>query len=103
MKFKLVISRTNRNVALINVDAVSSAKSSNRCLSSWHTPNGTNLRWTTWNNDMISPLNPYKYNRVNVHYTNELGKTITTSYYCISEVIEMEEMDFPNFDDKLIS
>lgn len=103
MKLKLVLNRPDRIVRLINVDAVASDKSSNRCMDTWHSPKGTNLRWTTWNNDMISPLNPYRYNRVNVHYTDDKGKTITTSYYCISEVIEMDDMTFNGFDDKIIT
>lgn len=103
MKLKIVLSRKNRVVRLVNVHAIASGKSSNRCMDTWHTPNGTNLRWTAWNNDMISPINSYRYNRINVHYTDENGKTVTKSYYCISEVIEMEEMTFNNFDDKIIT
>jgi hypothetical protein len=103
MKLKLVLNKPNRIVHLLNVDAIASDKSSNRCLASWHAPKGKNLRCTTWNNDMISPVNPYRYNRVNVHYTNENGQTVTTSYYCISEVIELDDISFDNFDDSVIT
>ena len=89
-------------VRLINVDAVASEKSSNRLLDTWSQKIGTNLRVTYWNNDMTSPLNPYKYNRVNVHYTNHKDNTVTQSYYCIEEIIQMEKMTFDNFDDSII-
>jgi hypothetical protein len=52
---------------------------------------------------MISVINPYRYNRINVHFTDEKGKTVTNSYFCISEVIEMGDITFENFDDKKIT
>lgn len=98
MKLKLVYSPRNMVVRLINVDAKASDKSSNRVLDAWSQKNGTNLRITYWKNDMISSLNPYTYNRVNVHYENHNNNTITTSYYCIDSIILLDEMTLENFD-----
>lgn len=102
MILKIVYSKKNMTFRLINVDAIDSERSSNRCLATWMSPKGKNLTWTYWRNDSISELNPYRYNRVNFHYTNESGKRITQSYYCISEVINMEEMTLNDFDEMII-
>jgi len=98
MKLVIVYSPLNMVVRLINVDTINSESSSDRDLATWMATKGTNLRWTCWNNKMRSELNPYQYNRVNIHYTREDGKTVTTSYYCIHDVIRMDEMTFNNFD-----
>lgn len=89
-------------VRLINVHAKSSEKSSNRVLDSWTQKNGTKLRITYWNNDMVSSLNPYRYNRVNVHYENHNKITLTKSYYCIDEIIRLDEMTFEDFNDNIV-
>ena len=62
MKLKIVYSSKNMVFRLINVDAQASVKSSNRVLACWSLKRGSNLRVTYWKNDMISSLNPYKYN-----------------------------------------
>ena len=103
MKLKIVYSSKNMVFRLINVDAQASEKSSNRVLACWSLERGSNLRVTYWKNDMISTLNPYEYNRVNVHYTNDdMNTKITESYYCIEEIIKMEDMTFEDFDDSII-
>ena len=70
MRLKLFYSKKSMVARLVNVDGVASEKSSNRVLDSWMQENGSNLRITYWRNDMISELNPHRYNRINVHYTN---------------------------------
>lgn len=102
MRLVLVISKTNKVVRLINTDAHNSEHSSERDLSIWTCPSGTNFRLTNWRNCTPNKLNPYRYNRINVHYTDPNGKTITTSYYCIDEVILMDEMKFDKFDSSTI-
>ena len=103
MKLKIVYSSKNMVFRLINVDAQASEKSSNRVLACWSLKSGSNMRVTYWKNDMISTLNPYKYNRVNVHYTNDhMNNKVTESYYCIEEIIKMEDMTFEDFDDGIV-
>lgn len=103
MKLKLVYSIKNMVVRLLNVDAVPSAKSSNRVLDTWCQKNGTNMRLTYWRNDMKSDLNPFEYNRVRIHYNNHKNHAITETYFCINKIIQMEEMEFENFNDEVIS
>ena len=100
MNLKVVISKRNMVVRLINTD-ITTNEASNRVLDAWKAP-GTDLRTTGWGNDRMTDLNPHPLNRVNVHYTNENKKTITRSYYCISEIINYEPMTFTDFDDMLI-
>tara|TARA_R110000744_G_scaffold252683_1_gene368414 strand:+ start:277 stop:588 length:312 start_codon:yes stop_codon:yes gene_type:complete len=102
MELKLFYSTKNMVVRLVNVDGVDSIKQFNRVLDSWMQPNGTNLRVTHWQNDSINELNPHKYNRVNVHLTNQKGNTVTQSYYCIHDYIQLEEMTFRNFDESVL-
>lgn len=85
-------------VRLVNVDTDNTEKSSDRNLATWMIPEGKNLRWTCWKNYNRSKLNPYYFNRINVHYTNSDGKRITKSYYCIDSVKEIENMTFMDFD-----
>jgi len=89
-------------VRLVNLDGVDSLKQSNRVLECWMQENGTNLRITYWRNDCINELNPHKYNRVNVHLTNHKDNNVTQSYYCIHDYIELEEMTFKNFDERVL-
>lgn len=103
MKLKLVYSAKNMVVRLLNVDAVPSTKSSNRVLDAWCQKNGTNMRITYWRNDMVNDTNPYQYNRVRIHYDNHKNHTIAESYYCIHEIIQIEDMELENFDDKAIT
>lgn len=86
-------------VRLINLDAQNSERSSNRNMSTWSVPHGKDLRWTCWRNDIRNELNPYYFNRVNIHYSTTDQKKITTSYYCIHEVFNVEEMDIDNFNE----
>lgn len=85
-------------VRLINVETVNSEGSSDRHLDTWFAGEGKNLRWTCWKNHNKSPQNPYKYNRVKFHYNHEDGRTIRKSYFCIHNVIEIDEMTFEGFD-----
>lgn len=91
MKLKVIYSIKNMVVRLVNLDAIPSKRSSNRMLKAWTLQNGTNLRVTYWNNDMISSLYPYQSNRVNVYYDNHKNQRVTQSYYCIDQIIKMDE------------
>lgn len=93
MKLKLILSPKNMTVRLINVDAQNSNESANRELDFWYSPNGENLRYTVWINKVVNEKNSYIYNRVNVHFTKDKIR-ITKSYYCISEVIVMNNISF---------
>jgi len=81
MKLIILYSPLNMVVRLINADACNTESSSERDLDTWMVLKGKNLRYTWWNNRMQTPLNPYKYNRINIHYNDENGKIITKSYY----------------------
>ena len=95
MKLKLILSPKNMTVRLINLDAQNSEVGGlERDLDCWCCREGQNLTYTVWNNAFRNEANPYKYNRVNIHYTNKERIRVTKSYYCISEVIVMQEMSF---------
>ena len=103
MKLKIILSRKNNEVHLVNVDTQNTPTSRERDIDSWKCPEGTTrFRYTTWNNANRNEKNPYKYNRVNIHYTIEKYKTVTKSYYCIDEIIIMDDVSLSTFDSSVI-
>lgn len=102
MRLIILYSKKNMILRLINIDAQNTEGSSERDLATCAFTKGSDLRWTCWKNQSVNSLNPYKYNRVNFHYTHEDGRNITQSYYCIESVILMEDMKFNDFDSNII-
>jgi len=98
MRLVILISPKNKVTRLLNIDSQNTNASSDRDLDTWKVPTGTNLRWTCWKNHNKSSLNPYDFNRVNVHYTSTKNFNVTKSYYCIHKVIEIDNMTFNDFD-----
>lgn len=75
-------------VQLVNIDAIDSITQLNRCIDSWELDDAVKPNMTYWKNDTISPINPYKFNRVRFHHTlNELR--YTKNYFCISQIIRI--------------
>ena len=102
MKLVLLISRTNKVVRLVNVDAQNSETASERDIDCWCSPQGKYLNVTYWRNQQVNEVNPYKYNRVRIHYTVPKYNRKTVSYFCISEIIYMEDMTMERFDTSYI-
>ena len=94
MKLVLVISIKKLTVSLLNLNAEDIEGNLNRNLARWTAPEGKDMCITFWRNGQRNLENPFRYNRVNIHYTNKSNKTISKSYYCVHEIIYNEEMLF---------
>ena len=103
MKLILLISRTNKVVRLVNVDAQNSENALERDIDCWSSPKGYDFNITYWRNQQKNVLNPYAYNRVNVIFSVPDRPRITKSYYCISRITYIEDMVFEKYDTRYIN
>lgn len=89
MKLNLYHNRSKTCFKLVNVEAQDSDVQSNRHLDSWEFEPEQLPNITYWKNDVITDVNPHRYNRVRILYTyNDTRKTI--SYFCINDIVMVE-------------
>lgn len=91
MKLNLYHDKNKRCFKLVNLDAVDNAKQLNRNIDSWLIEKAIDVNITYWRNDTINELNPFKYNRVGIHYTFE-GRRYRKYYFCVNDIIEVSEL-----------
>jgi hypothetical protein len=91
MKLKLYYSPNNKVFKLVNVDAVDSEKSYERNLDAWSNVNAKDVNITYWKNMQVNRENPFRFNRVRIHYTVN-GTRYRKHYFCIDEIIRLDHL-----------
>lgn len=86
MKLNIYHNENFTCVLLVNIDATDSAVQSNRHIDSWQLEEVVKPNMTYWKNDVVSTLNPHRFNRVRFHHTLE-GTRHTKDYFCIDKII----------------
>ena len=88
MTLNIYYSLQDKVFKLINIDARDTVKSINRNIDSWTHEKAENINITYWKNTQRNEVNPFKYNRVGIHYTVD-NKRYRRYYFCINEIIKV--------------
>jgi len=92
MTLNIYYSLRNKVFKLVNIDGFDLTNSLNRNIDSWSHVKAENISITYWKNTQQSVINPFKYNRVGIHYSLN-NKRYRKYYFCINEIISLPKLE----------
>ncbi len=91
MTLNIYYSLRDKVFKLVNIDGVDLANSLNRNIDDWSHEKAENINITYWKNNQQNDINPFKYNRVGIHYSVN-NKRYRKYYFCINDIISLNEL-----------
>ncbi len=91
MTLNIYYSLRDKVFKLVNIDGVDLINSLNRNIDAWSHEKAENINITYWKNDQQNEINPFKYNRVGIHYSVN-NKRYRKYYFCINDIIPVDEL-----------